>query len=562
MSTTSRGSGNRKYLLLTLIAFFLACAPSVLQRSAWTDEIYTLLLLSGHLLPSYPTTVTTPEATQQILHHHAPATQMLDSLIKDDVHPPVYFLLAHAWTSVFDQALTSLRWLSVVAGLLAIGFFYYFLETQSPSLANIATPVFAFSSGVLHYSTEARQYMPSLLGVVITLYLMGRIIAHRAQGGNAGTWRVAALAAATALSVLTNYLAAFPLAAAYLWFVVLGSNWRAGLTSGMVAALVFALWLPFLLQYRPEIAARAQGLAALSQELYAFDYSAGATGWEGLPRQLFLVLQGVFGSLFIASHTAYPDVLHWAGRLFLTALAALGAVASIARPENTTTGRLAWLFVCLAIAPAAGALLLYVLMDKQLYGMRYMMLAAPGLAGLCGLGIQRIFRHRAAQGVATGALALAFLLSVANWGYTSSYFQGKTVYRALAAALQREGMAHSLVIAGRGPMPGNTTALFYELPPDAKVLVLQRDSDVASVLAIAAPYEHVWLIRVRELTLDVEDELARTLPQRWEKRDVLEQIEHYAQAAPAAQQRLLPLTQTTGKHRPTGTGLEMAHRVR
>jgi hypothetical protein len=125
-----------------------------------------------------------------------------------------------------------------------------------------------------------------------------------------------------------------------------------------------------------------------------------------------------------------------------------------------------------------------------------------------------------------------FLLSVANWGYTTSYFQGKTIYREFAASMQQLPTDRSLVIAGSGPMPGNTTALFYELPANAHVLVLRQDSDLRSVLATAERFDHVWLIRVRELTRAIEDGLAESLEQSWNKKEVLEQIEHYEKRTP------------------------------
>jgi hypothetical protein len=63
------------------------------------------------------------------------------------------------------------------------------------------------------------------------------------------------------------------------------------------------------------------------------------------------------------------------------------------------------------------------------------------------------------------------------------------------------------------------------------VLVLRRESALEAVLATAQQYDHVWLVRVRELTRPLEDELAATLARTWEKKDVLEQVEHYAKPA-------------------------------
>jgi hypothetical protein len=65
------------------------------------------------------------------------------------------------------------------------------------------------------------------------------------------------------------------------------------------------------------------------------------------------------------------------------------------------------------------------------------------------------------------------------------------------------------------------------------VLVLRQDSDIDSVLATAEQYDHVWLIRVRELTRAIENALAKSLGQSRERTEVLQQVEHYERSTTA-----------------------------
>jgi|GEM_PF-2935449 len=531
MSTLPGGTSNTKLLVFTLVFFILACTPSVLKRSIWTDEAWSMLVLSGRMIIGHPTGVTTPEYVQKTLQSQGTLAQTLHTLIRDDVHPPVYFLLAKVWSWVFGQSLSSLRWMSVLTGLATICLFFGFLNLHSTRLAVIATPLFAFSTGVLHYSTETRHYITSLLGLVTILYLMARISNARNDSGQTKAFLMAALIAATALTFLTNYLAIFPIAACYLWFVAAPSNWRTGIRCGLISLLFMSMWLPFLFEHRPEAVAQASGFDALSQELYSFDFHPQGheqeIGWQGLPRQMFLLLQGTLGSLYIASLVDYPTSLHWIGRLFLVGLIILAAASPIVRPEASRLDSLTWLFVLLALAPAAGVIIIYVLVSKQLYGLRYMMLAAPGLAALVALGILRIHQFNFKLGAVAWGASLFLLLSVANWGYAASYYQGNTIYREFARLVQRQPRDSSLVIAGTGAMGGNTVALLYELPSDTHVLVLRPETDVSSILAATEPYDHVWLVRVRELTRDVEAELAASLQRSHKIHDVFHQIEHY-----------------------------------
>jgi uncharacterized membrane protein len=531
MTTYLRKSSTASFLLVILTAFILVCTPGVLQRSIWTDEAYSMLILSGEHIPSFADSVTIAEHVQNKMHARASIGQTINTLINDDIHPPVYFVLAKAWSTFFGQSLLSLRWMSVVTGTLAIAVFFQFLKLYSRNLAIVATSLFAFSTAVLHYSAEARFYIVSLLGLVTILYLLATISKGHHSWYFRSFFLLPVLAIITALTFLTNYLAIVSMGVCYIWFCLDRSNWRAGMLSGAVALLLMSIWLPFLFEHNIDGQNQSLGLEGLSRAMSLFelqpdtpDPAAEATGWL---RHLHANVVGTFGSFYIASHIDYPTLLHWLGRFLLFGLIALGAISGLRYASTSEDKWNVGLFVLLVIVPAIGMSVLSLFITKDLSELRYRMLAAPGLAALCGLGIIRVYQISARMGLVAWGAALLFLLSVANWGYSTSYFQGKTIYREFSRLLQREDLANSLVIAGTGPMPGNTAALFYELPGRAKVVVLQLDTDVDRLLSIAAPYEHIWLVRVFEKTREVETQLANSLALSGRNKAVFHQIEHY-----------------------------------
>jgi uncharacterized membrane protein len=89
-----------------------------------------------------------------------------------DVHPPLYFLLLHAWTSVFGTTLFSIRFLSVLPGVgtVALGVWLALLIARRRA-ALLAGVFLALLPIAVRYSQEVRMY--SLMG----FWLLGATIA-------------------------------------------------------------------------------------------------------------------------------------------------------------------------------------------------------------------------------------------------------------------------------------------------------------------------------------------------------------------------------------------------
>ncbi len=94
-----------------------------------------------------------------------------------DIHPPGYYLLLHAWRGLFGQSEFALRSLSVVAGLVLVGFTALLGRWLfGPAAGLTAAALSALSPFAIYYSQEARMY--ALLGA---LSAASTVVAFRAM---------------------------------------------------------------------------------------------------------------------------------------------------------------------------------------------------------------------------------------------------------------------------------------------------------------------------------------------------------------------------------------------
>lgn len=195
------------------------------------------------------------------------------SRVAGDNHPPLYYFVLKAWTSLLGHSPWAERLLSVVCGLFAIAGTYCLvreIETSALSVrgddrravlpAFLASALVTFSPFQMEWSQTVRMYA---LGVPLAVWSTCALLAALR---NAATWvswvRYAVLA--TAL-IYTHYFGLFILAAQGLYglFVCLRRVWKQGewrtrlqTLSGPVLAVAIAgvLWWPwldeFLLQRR------------------------------------------------------------------------------------------------------------------------------------------------------------------------------------------------------------------------------------------------------------------------------------------------------------------------
>ncbi len=117
-----------------LIAIFSRVEHS-LSREFWYDEAFTGILV------------------------RQPWKEMIQ-MIKSDIHPPLYYILLKAWSTIFGYGAFALRAFSISANIAHLGIFYIFLKKYciDKKFALIAAMLFAINPFLIAYSAEARMY--------------------------------------------------------------------------------------------------------------------------------------------------------------------------------------------------------------------------------------------------------------------------------------------------------------------------------------------------------------------------------------------------------------------
>jgi mannosyltransferase len=202
---------------LTVLAGAIRFA-SLSGQSFWLDESYALGDIRFHSLSG-----------------------MLDWMRVHEMTPPLYFLLARAWTHVFGTAEVGFRSLSALLGTAVVPLVYATgVALRSRRLGLIVAAFAAVNPLLLWYSQEGRNYALVLFLAAVAFLAFARLVT------GAGTAWLAAWWVASALLLGTHYFAIFfvgGLAAVLLWRL------RSAAVVGSIVALgvVEVLILPYAL---------------------------------------------------------------------------------------------------------------------------------------------------------------------------------------------------------------------------------------------------------------------------------------------------------------------------
>ncbi len=152
-------------------------------RPAWSDEWATVMFSLGHGFRSVPLdqliSLETLLAPARL--DGAGAAQVVQRLMDESTHPPLYFLLSHAWIQLWQQSgelidLGVARSLSVLFGCLSIPAVYFFAKlatqkrvSQSGAIAQTAAALTAVAPFGVYLAQDARHYTRALLFSVVSI---------------------------------------------------------------------------------------------------------------------------------------------------------------------------------------------------------------------------------------------------------------------------------------------------------------------------------------------------------------------------------------------------------
>jgi mannosyltransferase len=413
---------SQRFWLLALAVLALAVEARFVgleQRSFWFDEAYSVSVGKGDL-PS-------------ILR-----------FLRNDAHPPLYYVLLGQWTRLFGTSEIAARSLSALLGLLMVPALYAFARRMvGREVALAAAALLGGSALAVRAAQDARMY--ALLGLLALASWSAFVAALRDRRGR--TWALYVVCAA--LMLYTHYYGFFVLAAQGLYVLGRLRSDRGAVTAAAVAmvcvGLCFLPWLPSFL-----------------------NQATSGRGWPTFrppaDLQQMLDLFGLFsfgGELLgMGGYMHAGGVPGWQAVLIVTPFAALAAIGFY-----RLRGDRAWLLFCYWAVPVLLALI--VSQRFNIFFPRYFSFVVPPFALLLAAGADGVAAAAAAAPAVVArrwpALAgLTAMLLVANIPVINGF-----VYRDIATYDWRG--AARLVTAGAGPndvllfVPGfgETSFIYY-----------------------------------------------------------------------------------------------------
>ncbi len=180
-----------KTCLLLLFWITIALGLRLFQltaKSPWTDEFSTLVFSLGNSYRTVPldSAVSLDELLQPLqINPHAGVAQVIQNLLTESNHPPLYFMLAHWWMKLWsgESGLVSLwvaRSLSAIFGALSIPAIYLLsvFAFRSRLVGQIAAAMMAVSPYGIFLAQEARHYTLAILWAIASFGCLVVAIRH------------------------------------------------------------------------------------------------------------------------------------------------------------------------------------------------------------------------------------------------------------------------------------------------------------------------------------------------------------------------------------------------
>lgn len=227
------------------------------SKALWADECSTLIFSLGNSYTSVPLDQMISWSTLLQPLHVNPAASVgtvVQNLLTESNHPPLYFALSHLWLNLFSApsglvSLAAARALSVWCGVLTVPltFGLAWLVFRSRRVAHLAAVLMALSPFGVYLAQEARHYTLAVGWILGSLSCLAIALRHLEQNQRLPFWFCGIWVAMNGLGFATHYFVAFALCTEG---VVLGALWllAAGQRVGQRAwpklpdPLAIALW--------------------------------------------------------------------------------------------------------------------------------------------------------------------------------------------------------------------------------------------------------------------------------------------------------------------------------
>ena len=296
-------TASARLVLLAIVVLAAALRFAALgHQSFWLDEAYTERILDGSL------------------------SHVVDVVPHTESTPPLYYLLAWAWTRAFGLAEPGVRSFSALAGTLTVPVVYLVgRRLAGRAAALVAAGLVAVHPLMVWYGQEARAYALLVLLCAVTLLAL----VHLLEGDGGRWWAVWAVSAA--LAVATHYFGLLLIGPELVLLLVArrGDPWRWA-AAALVVATTAAL-APLALEQRGTGHADYIGDSSLVTRTLQLAKQL-LVGYASPAQTLTAVVAVVLAAFAVARVVAVADRPH-ARTTLLVAAVGLGSVARDLRPR-------------------------------------------------------------------------------------------------------------------------------------------------------------------------------------------------------------------------------------
>ncbi|MBW4667725.1 MAG: glycosyltransferase [Cyanomargarita calcarea GSE-NOS-MK-12-04C] len=234
-------------ILLVWIALGLSLRlTNLTAKPPWIDEFATLVFSLGNSFKVVPLdrAIATDVLLQPLqVNPGAGIADVIHTLLTEDIHPPLYFILAHLWMKLFpsDGGFVSLfagRSLPALFGAISIPCVYALgrLAFRSRLVGQLAAAMMAVSPYGIFMAQEARHYTLVMLWVIAScacLVIATRHIQNRTQ---LPLWIGISWVVINALGVATHYFFTLTLCAEAVALILVAWRVQSGGQGGSVAS--------------------------------------------------------------------------------------------------------------------------------------------------------------------------------------------------------------------------------------------------------------------------------------------------------------------------------------
>jgi len=215
----------KKQLLLLLLWMAIALMlrfANLDSKPLWTDEFSTLVFSLGNSFRGMP--IDRPIALSTLLQPlqfrpEAGIADVLNHLLLESNHPPVYFMVAHWWMRLFGPTEDSLVWigrsLPALLGVISVPAIYLLgkFAFNSRLVGQCAAAMMAVSPYGIYLAQEARHYTLGILLVIASLFCLTLAAKKLQQRAPLPIWAVLLWVVVNCFGIATHYFFSLTLCA-------------------------------------------------------------------------------------------------------------------------------------------------------------------------------------------------------------------------------------------------------------------------------------------------------------------------------------------------------------